>query len=53
MYTSLGVPPWLEVVWPKPKPGNITARTATTVVTTATAVEALNAESLLIAVPLS
>jgi len=49
MNTSLGIPPWLEVVWPKPRPGNITARTATIAATTATAAHALDAVSLLIA----
>jgi hypothetical protein len=44
----VGDRPWLEVVSPKPSPGNITASTATVAATTATAVEALDAESLLI-----
>jgi hypothetical protein len=45
MYTSLGGPPWLKVLWPKPSVGNATASTATIAATTATAVDA---ESLLI-----
>jgi hypothetical protein len=49
MKTSLGGPPWLVVGWPKPSPGNITASIATNAATTATAVEALGAEKLFIA----
>jgi hypothetical protein len=49
--TSVGVRPWLVVVSPIPRPGNITASTATIVATMATAVEALNARSLLIVFP--
>jgi hypothetical protein len=53
VYTSLGGPPWLLVIWPKPRPGSITARTATIAATTATAAQALDPESLLIALFLS
>src|SRR6266508_321896 len=52
MYTALGDPPITPVVCPNPKLGNITASNATTAATTATAVEALGTESLLIALPL-
>src|SRR6266508_471719 len=52
MYTALGDPPITPVVCPNPKLGNITACNATTAATTATAVEALGTESLLIALPL-
>ena len=52
MYTSLGDPPWLVVGAPMPRPGNITASTATIAAPTATAVEGFNADGVLIALPL-
>jgi len=51
--TSLGVTPWLVVVSPIPRLGNITASNATIAATTAIAVEVLGAGCLLIALLLS